>query len=82
MSDKKSRNPARTRPSDPVDDAVPIDDISRRVNPPTDPTLVTALDDDEGGADAVDPDTGKPYRNRDAGVDVPAADRTGGSDED
>lgn len=79
MSASTPRRAGNATKPDPVDDAVPIDKIRRKVNPPTEPNAQTARDDDEGGADAVDPDTGKPYRNRDPGVDAPAAGRKGGS---
>lgn len=67
---------------DPLDDAVPIDEVTGAAIQPTDPLVETALDDDEGGADPVDPDNGRPYRNKDAGVRAPFADRTGEPDDD
>lgn len=66
---------------DPVQEAKPIDEVEGQAIQPTDPPVVTALDDDEGGADAIDPDTGRPYDNEDPGAAVPPAGRTGGNDD-
>jgi hypothetical protein len=49
--------------------------------PPTDPPVETALDDDEGGADPMDPDTGRPYDERDPGTAGPPAGPLGGTPE-
>lgn len=59
--------------------AVPLDDTGEPAIAPTDPPVVTALDDDEGGADAIDPDTGLPYDESDPGTEAPLATRTGGT---
>lgn len=65
--------------TDPVtDDAIPLDEAGQEANPPTDPPVETALDDDEGGADPVDPDTGRPYSDKDPGAAGPRAERHGG----
>jgi hypothetical protein len=45
---------------DPEDEGRPIDDVKGQAIQPTDPAVPTALDDDEGGADPIDPDTGRP----------------------
>lgn len=66
---------------DPVDDAIPLDEIDGDAIQPTDPEIVTALDDDEGGADAIDPETGRPYDNTDPGVNRPTATRKGSMEE-
>ncbi|MFU8863225.1 MAG: hypothetical protein ACNA7O_04865 [Rhodobacterales bacterium] len=66
---------------DPVDEALPIDEIDSDALQPTDPEVVTALDDDEGGADANDPETGRPYKNNDPGADAPAATRIGSAED-
>ncbi|MDX5403221.1 MAG: hypothetical protein LPK02_13495 [Rhodobacterales bacterium] len=66
---------------DPVEEAKPLDEVEGQAILPTDPPVVTALDDDEGGADAIDPDTGRPYENKDPGAATPAAGRKGGNDE-
>lgn len=80
MTDKKTVTPI-LKPDDPAEDAVPLDQIRDTAVTPTEPRVETALDDDEGGADAVDPDTGRPYANRDAGVATPPAGRKGGTGE-
>lgn len=64
---------------DPTDDALPLDAVVDDAAPDTAPAVPTARDDDEGGADPVDPDTGAPYPEEDAGVDAPPATRTGGT---
>ena len=61
------------------DGARPMDDTGGPAIMPTDPPVVTALDDDEGGADAIDPDTGLPYNETDAGTETPLAGSTGGT---
>lgn len=66
---------------DPEDEGRPIDDVKGQAIQPTDPAVPTALDDDEGGADPIDPDTGRPYDNIDAGTDIPKAGRKGGRDQ-
>lgn len=85
-SSKNSPRPATSteRPDsrpDPVDDALPIDEVDGTAIQPTDPDVVTELDDDEGGADAIDPDTGRPYENSDPGTKTPAATRIGGTEQ-
>ncbi|WP_322889691.1 MULTISPECIES: hypothetical protein [unclassified Yoonia] len=80
MPDKSSPTPPpQDRQIDPVDDAVPMDEIIQEVAPQTSPDVETALDDDEGGADAIDPDTGVPYHDEDAGADAPHTTRQGGT---
>ncbi|HHX89761.1 MAG TPA: hypothetical protein GX700_08325 [Paracoccus sp.] len=64
-----------------LDGARPLDNTGGPAIVPTDPPVVTALDDDEGGADAIDPDTGLPYDDTDAGTETPLAGRTGGTPE-
>ncbi len=66
---------------DPVEEARPIDEVEGEAIQPTDPLVVTALDDDEGGADSIDPDTGRPYDNKDAGAALPLVGRDGGTEE-
>jgi len=69
--------------ADPVaDDALPLEETGEEAIPPTDPPVETALDDDEGGADPIDPDTGLPYDETDPGTVAPPADRRGGTEED
>ena len=49
----------------PVKDAsVPLDQAGEEAVPPTEPLVETALDDDEGGADPIDPDTGRSYDDK------------------
>jgi hypothetical protein len=80
MPDKSSpKTPPLDRQPDPTDDAVRIDDIVEEAEPHTNPEVETALDDDEGGADPMDPETGEPYHEEDAGVDAPPANRRGGT---
>jgi hypothetical protein len=67
---------------DPLDEAVPLDEIASDALPRTEPEIVTAEDDDEGGADPLNPRTGKIYENKDPGVAIPAADRKGGTSQD
>lgn len=68
-----------TRNSDPAqDDALPLDEAGEEAVPPTVPPLETAIDDDEGGADPVDPETGTLYDEKDPGTAAPLADREGG----
>ena len=72
--------PRRDRPTDPVEtDAVPLEETGAPALPPTDPPVETALDDDEGGADPIDPDTGLPYDETDPGTEAPTAERRGGT---
>lgn len=82
MTTRKTAAPQSGPRPDPLDVALPIDDVTGKAIPPTDPPVETALDDDEGGADAIDPESGLPYRNRDGGVKVPPADRTGEPQDD
>lgn len=81
MPDKSNPapSPVDSRP-DPTNDALPIDDIGRDAVPDTTPDVETAVDDDEGGADPIDPDTGQPYDDTDAGTDLRPATRRGGTD--
>jgi hypothetical protein len=68
--------------SDPAgDDAIPLDEAGEDAIPPTEPPVDTALDDDEGGADPIDPDTGLPYDETDPGTEAPPAERRGGTPE-
>jgi hypothetical protein len=71
--------------TDPAGQGVlPLEELSETGEPaiaPTDPPVITALDDDEGGADAIDPDTGLPYEDRDPGTAAPPAGPLGGTPE-
>jgi hypothetical protein len=75
--------PDRARTDDPAgEEALPLEELEETGEPaipPTDPPVETALDDDEGGADAIDPDTGRPYEDRDPGTAGPPAERRGGT---
>lgn len=82
QSSPSSRKRPEREGTDPVTDAaVPLDDAGEEAIPPTDPPVETALDDDEGGADPIDPDTGRPYEDKDPGTAGPRAERFGGAPE-
>jgi hypothetical protein len=72
------KTPPDPRKPDPVETALPLDDVADTAVEPASPALETSLDDDEGGAEAVDPETGLPYDNADAGTRGPLAHREGG----
>lgn len=63
----------------PKDGTIPRDQINEISDIPNDPPLETEIDDDEGGADAIDPDTGLPYDEADPGEVTLPADRLGGT---
>lgn len=72
----------RARTIDPAgEEALPLEETGEDAIPPTEPPVETALDDDEGGADAIDPDTGRPYEDHDPGTAGPPAERLGGTPE-
>ena len=80
----KPSSPQRNPPS-PSDadreEVIPIDEVGGEAISPTVPPVVTAQDDDEGGADPIDPETGRPYEETDPGTEAPPAERRGGTSE-
>jgi hypothetical protein len=82
MQPRPPSSPNRARIDDPAgEEALPLEETGEPAIPPTDPPVETALDDDEGGADPIDPDTGLPYDDRDPGTAGPVAERRGGTPE-
>jgi len=69
------------RPDPALDDALPIDQVTGEAIPSPVPPVETALDDDEGGAEPVDPETGRPYDETDPGTATLPSDRRGGTSE-
>lgn len=76
-------SPTPPKGRDPVtEEALPLDEAADPAIPPTEPPVETALDDDEGGADPIDPETGRPYSETDPGTNAPLAERRGGAPEE
>lgn len=71
----------RAQPDTITDEALPLDEIGDAVIAPTEPPVVTARDDDEDGADLIDPETGLPYEETHPGTEGPLVDRTDGTSE-
>ena len=78
---RRKSEPDRDGPDPVADEALPLEETGDEAIPPTDPPVETALDDDEGGADPIDPETGLPYDETDPGTEGPHAERRGGTPE-